>query len=44
MIFMIIVAILVVFEASIIFYLVRKIEEDVYHMKWYEINELLKKK
>lgn len=44
MILMIVVVILVVLEASIIFYLIRKIEEDVYHMKWYEINELLKKK
>lgn len=44
MILMIIVAILVVFEASIIFYLVRKIEEDVCHMKWHEIHKLLKKK
>ena len=44
MILMIIVAILVVFEASIIFYLAHKIDEDIYHMKWYEINKLLKKK
>lgn len=44
MILMIIVAILIVFEASIIFYLFRKINEDIYHMKWYHLHKILKKK
>lgn len=44
MILMIIVVILVLFEASIIFYLFRKIEEDVYHLRWHELRKIMKKK